>query len=390
MPIIERIAEFQDDLTACRRDIHAHPETAFQEHRTAEVVARTLAGMGIEVCRGIAGTGVVGTLHGNRPGQGRAIGLRADLDALNVEEKNTFDHRSVHPGKMHACGHDGHTAMLLGAARYLAETRDFAGTVYLIFQPAEEGQAGGRAMIEDGLFERFPVEAVFGMHNLPGLPVGAFGVNPAAMLAAMDNFDLVVKGRGAHAGMPHLGVDPVVVAAQIIMGLQTITSRMIDPLQPAVISVTWVEAGAAYNVIPDEAVLRGTVRTLSHTVRATMEGRIRAVADGIASAAGAAIELRYEAGYPPTINTPAEAEIAAGIAAKVVGEANVQRDFAPLMGSEDFAFMLQEKPGAYVFIGNGPGEGGCALHNPHYDFNDQLLPIGGTYWATLVETILES
>ena len=390
MPIIERIAEFQDDLSAWRRDIHAHPETAFEEHRTAEIVARTLAEMGIEVHCGLAGTGVVGTLHGNRPENGRAIGLRADLDALNVEEKNTFDHRSVHPGKMHACGHDGHTTMLLGAARYLAETRDFAGTVHLIFQPAEEGQAGGRAMIEDGLFERFPVEAVFGMHNLPGLPVGAFGVNPSAMLAAMDNFDLVVRGRGAHAGMPHLGIDPVVVAAQIIMGLQTITSRMIDPLQAAVISVTWVEAGAAYNVIPDEAILRGTVRTLSHAVRATMEGRIRTLADGIASAAGAAIELRYQTGYPPTINTPAEAEIAAGIAAKVVGEANVQRDFAPLMGSEDFAFMLQEKPGAYVFIGNGPGEGGCALHNPHYDFNDQLLPIGGSYWATLVETVLES
>jgi len=390
MPIIERIAEFQDDLIECRRDIHAHPETAFEEHRTAEIVSRTLTAMEIEVHRGLAGTGVVGTLHGNKPHQGRAIGLRADLDALNIFEKNTFDHHSVHPGKMHACGHDGHTAMLLGAARYLAETRDFAGIVHFIFQPAEEGQAGGRAMIEDGLFEKFPVETVFGMHNLPGLPLGVFGINSGAMLAAMDNFELVVRGRGAHAGMPHLGIDPVVVAGQIIVGLQTITTRMIDPLQPAVISVTWVEAGAAYNVIPDEAILRGTVRTLSHAVRGTMEGHIRTLADGIASAAGATIELSYEAGYPPTINTPAEAGIAAEIAAKVVGETNVQHDFEPLMGSEDFAFMLQEKPGAYVFIGNGPGEGGCELHNPHYDFNDQLLPIGGSYWATLVETILES
>jgi len=390
MPIIERIAEFQDDLIECRRDIHAHPETAFEEHRTAEIVSRTLTAIGIEVHRGLAGTGVVGTLHGNKPNQSRAIGLRADLDALNIIEKNTFDHRSVHPGKMHACGHDGHTTMLLGAARYLAETRDFAGTVHFIFQPAEEGQAGGRAMIEDGLFEKFPVETVFGMHNLPGLPLGVFGINSGAMLAAMDNFELVVRGRGAHAGMPHLGIDPVVVAGQIIVGLQTITTRMIDPLQPAVISVTWVEAGAAYNVIPDEAILRGTVRTLSHAVRGTMEGHIRTLADGIASAAGATIELSYEAGYPPTINTPAEAGIAAEIAAKVVGETNVQHDFEPLMGSEDFAFMLQEKPGAYVFIGNGPGEGGCELHNPHYDFNDQLLPIGGSYWATLVETILES
>ena len=389
MPIINRLADFQDDLTAYRRDIHAHPETAYEEVRTSDKVAEKLGEMGIEIHRGLARTGVVGTLRGNKPDNGRAIGLRADLDALNLDEKNTFDHRSVHAGKMHACGHDGHTTMLLGAARYLAETRNFAGTVHFIFQPAEEGLAGGRAMIEDGLFEKFPVEAVFGMHNLPGMPVGAFGVNSSAMLAAMDNFDLVVKGRGAHAGMPHLGVDPVVIAAQIIMGLQTLASRTIDPLQSVVVSVTWVEAGAAYNVIPDEAVLRGTVRTLNPEVQTTMEGRIRALAEGIASAAGAGIELRYETGYPPTINSPAEAAFAAGIAAKVVGETNVDREFVPLMGSEDFAFMLQEKPGAYVFIGNGPGEGGCALHNPHYDFNDDVLPIGGSYWVTLAETMLE-
>ena len=388
MPIINRIAEFQTDMTAWRRDIHAHPETAFEEQRTSDIVARTLQEMGIEVHRGLAGTGVVGTVRGNRQDKGRAIGLRADMDALNLQEKNTFDHRSVHPGKMHACGHDGHTTMLLGAARYLAETRNFAGTVHLIFQPAEEGAAGGRAMIEDGLFEQFPVEAVFGMHNLPGLPVGSFAVNSGAMLAAMDNFEITVKGRGAHAGMPHLGIDPVVVAAQIITALQTIASRTTDPLESVVVSVTWVEAGAAYNVIPDEAVLRGTVRTLSQAVRAEMEPRMRRLAEGMAGAAGAAIDMRYDQGYPPTINSPAEAELSARIAAAVVGEDNVDRDFVPLMGSEDFSFMLQEKPGAYLFVGNGPGEGSCMLHNPHYDFNDEVLNIGASYWVQLVENIL--
>ena len=388
MPIINRIAEFQTDMTAWRRDIHAHPETAFEEQRTSDIVARTLQELGIEVHCGLAGTGVVGTVRGNRQDNGRAIGLRADMDALNLDEKNTFDHRSVHPGKMHACGHDGHTTMLLGAARYLAETRNFAGTVHFIFQPAEEGAAGGRVMIENGLFERFPVEAVFGMHNLPGLPVGNFAINSGAMLAAMDNFEITVKGRGAHAGMPHLGIDPVVVAAQIITALQTIVSRITDPLESVVVSVTWVEAGAAYNVIPDEAVLRGTVRTLSQAVRAEMEPRMRSLAEGIAGAAGAAIDMRYDHGYPPTINSPAEAELSARIAAAVVGEDNVDRDFAPLMGSEDFSFMLQEKPGAYLFVGNGPGEGGCMLHNPHYDFNDEVLNIGASYWVQLVENLL--
>jgi len=388
MPIINRIAEFQNDMTAWRRDIHAHPETAFEEQRTSDIVARTLQEMGIEVHRGLAGTGVVGTVHGNHQDQGRAIGLRADMDALNLQEKNTFDHRSVHAGKMHACGHDGHTTMLLGAARYLAETRNFAGTVHLIFQPAEEGAAGGRAMIEDGLFEQFPVEAVFGMHNLPGLPVGSFAINSGAMLAAMDNFEITVKGRGAHAGMPHLGIDPVVVAAQIITALQTIASRTTDPLESVVVSVTWVEAGAAYNVIPDEAVLRGTVRTLSQPVQEEMEPHMRRLAEGIASAAGATIDMRYDQGYPPTINSPAESELSARIAAAVVGEDNVDRDFVPLMGSEDFSFMLQEKPGAYLFVGNGPGEGSCMLHNPHYDFNDEVLNIGASYWVQLVENIL--
>ena len=388
MPIINRIAEFQTDMTAWRRDIHAHPETAFEEQRTSDVVARTLQEMGIEVHRGLAKTGVVGTVRGNRQDKARAIGLRADMDALNLQEKNTFEHRSVHPGKMHACGHDGHTTMLLGAARYLAETRNFAGTVHLIFQPAEEGAAGGRAMIEDGLFEQFPVEAVFGMHNLPGLPVGSFAVNSGAMLAAMDNFEITVKGRGAHAGMPHLGIDPVVIAAQIITALQTIASRITNPLESVVVSVTWVEAGAAYNVIPDEAVVRGTVRTLSQSVRAEMEPRMRSLAEGIAAAAGAAIDMRYDQGYPPTINSPAEAELSARIAAAVVGEDNVDRDFVPLMGSEDFSFMLQEKPGAYLFVGNGPGEGSCMLHNPHYDFNDEVLNIGASYWVQLVENVL--
>jgi len=387
MPIINRIAEFHGEMTAWRRDIHAHPETAFEENRTADIVAAKLEAFGIEVHRGLAGTGVVGTLMGSADGAG-IIGLRADMDALPIDEKNTFDHRSRNQGKMHACGHDGHTTMLLGAAKYLAETRNFAGTVHFIFQPAEENEGGGRVMVEEGLFDRFPAQAVYGMHNMPGMPVGTIGAKVGTMMAAADRFDLTVRGKGAHGAMPHLGVDPVVAAAQIVQGLQTIASRITDPVESIVISVTQLEAGHTYHVIPDEAVLRGTTRAFTSEVQATIRPLMLRVAEGIAASAGCSVELDYRTGYPPTVNTAQEVELAADAAEQIVGAANVDRDVTPLMGAEDFAFMLQERPGAYVWIGNGPGEGGCTLHNPHYDFNDEVLTIGASYWARLAESVL--
>ena len=387
MPIVNRIAEFHTDMTAWRRDIHAYPEIAFEEQRTADVIAAKLAEMGIEVDRGLGKTGVVGTLRGAAAGE-RAIALRADMDALHIEEKNDFDHRSRHEGKMHACGHDGHSAMLLGAARYLAETRNFAGTVHFIFQPAEEHEGGGRVMIEEGLFDKFPVEAVFGMHNMPGMPVGSFAVCPGPMMAAADSFEMRITGQGAHAAMPHLGVDPIVTAAQIVTALQTIASRVTDPLKAVVVSVTQISGGDTWNVIPEEVILRGTTRAFEPVVQEGLEARLRQIADGIAAAAGATVALRYLPGYPPTINSVDEAEFAAEVAEQVAGAENVDREPVPVMGAEDFAFMLQEKPGAYIWIGNGPGEGGCTLHNPHYDFNDEILPIGASYWVRLVESAL--
>jgi amidohydrolase len=387
MPILNRIADFHDDLTAWRRDIHAHPETAFEEKRTSDVVAKRLQDFGIEIHRGLAGTGVVGTLKGSRPGP-RAIAIRADMDALDVHEKNGFHHCSTHKGKMHACGHDGHTTMLLGAARYLAETRNFAGTVHFIFQPAEENEAGGRVMVEQGLFEKFPVEAVYGMHNWPGLPVGQFAVRSGPLLASSDIFEIVVEGKGAHAAMPHTGIDPVVTAAQITLALQTIRSRGTHPLDGAVVSVTQVHGGDTWNVIPDEVVLRGTTRSFKHEVQDTIEDGIRRIAEGVASSQGAKVRVRYERRYPPTVNTEKETEIAAGAAAEVAGPSNVLRDFTPSMGAEDFAFMLQARPGCYVLIGNG--EESAGLHNPHYDFNDEVLTTGASYWARLVERVLGS
>ena len=385
MPIVNRIADYHADLTAWRRDIHAHPETAFEEHRTAEFVAKRLQEFGIDIHRGLAGTGVVGTLKGSRPGS-RSIAVRADMDALNVREKNGFDHGSTHPGKMHACGHDGHTTMLLGAARYLAETRNFAGTVHFIFQPAEENEGGGRVMIEQGLFEKFPVESVFGMHNRPGLPVGEFAVRSGPLLAASDSFEITVEGKGAHGGMPHLGVDPVVAAAQIVLGLQTIASRNTHPVDGAVVSVTQVHGGDAFNVIPDEVVLRGTTRSFKPAVQDAIEAGIRRIAEGTAASLGATVKVQYWRCYPPTINSEAETELAAGVAAEVAGAKNVKRDIMPSMGAEDFSFMLQAKPGCYMLIGNG--EKSAGLHNPHYDFNDEILPLGASYWARLVERVL--
>jgi hippurate hydrolase len=387
MPIINRIAEFHDDMAAWRRDLHRHPETAFEEKRTADFVAGKLASFGIAVDRGIAGTGVVGTLHGAR-GAGAAIGLRADMDALHILEKNEFDHRSQVEGKMHACGHDGHTTMLLGAARYLAETRNFAGTVHFIFQPAEENEGGARVMIEDGLFERFPMAEVFGMHNMPGMDVGEMAVRPGPFMAAFDIFEIKLTGHGTHAAAPHLGKDAIVAGATLVTALQTIASRTVDPQDSVVVSITQFHSGDTWNIIPEDVVIRGTLRSFRPEVQADAEAALRRIVDGTAATYGITSSVRYEKRYPPTINDAAATELAARVMAQVVGENRVDLDKRPMMASEDFAFMLQKKPGAYVWIGNGPGEGGCLLHNPHYDFNDRSLPIGASYWAKLVETRL--
>ncbi len=387
MPIINRIAEFQDDMIAWRRDIHAHPETSFEEVRTSDVVADRLTEFGIEVDRGLAGTGVVGTLAGAR-GDGPAIGLRADLDALDILEKNTFDHKSTIDGKMHACGHDGHMTMLLGAARYLAETRNFAGTVHFIFQPAEENEGGARVMVEEGLFDRFPVAAVFGMHNMPGLEIGEMAVRGGPIMAAFDIFEIIVTGHGTHAAAPHLGTDAILAASEIVTALQSIASRRVDPQDSVVISVTQIHGGDTWNVIPEDVVLRGTARAFRPEVQDLAEASIRRIANGVAATHDMTVAIDYQRRYPPTINDHAEAEFTARVMARVVGEDNVHRNKNPKMASEDFAYMLNEKPGAYVWLGNGPGEGGCLLHNPSYDFNDDALCIGASYWSRLIETRL--
>ncbi len=386
MAIINRIAEFHGDMTRWRRDIHAHPETAFEEERTADVVADLLGEFGLEVHRGLAKTGVVGTL---KAGNGkRRIGLRADLDALHIHEKNDFAHRSTHDGKMHACGHDGHTTMLLGAARYLAETRNFDGTIHFIFQPAEENEGGGRVMIEDGLFDLFPCEEVYGMHNAPGIPVGRFAMREGPFLAAFDIFEITIRGVGTHAAMPDHGVDPMIPAAQIVLALQSLASRETSPLDTVVVSVTQFHGGDTWNVIPDNVVLRGTCRWFGAKVRDALESSMLRIVEGIAAAHRCEAHLRYERRYPATVNSTRETAFAADVAAGIVGPGNVDRSFQPAMGSEDFAFMLQEKPGCYVLIGNGPLEGGCLLHSPHYDFNDTILPLGASYWARLAESAL--
>ena len=345
MPIINRIAEFQDEMKAWRRDIHAHPETAFEETRTSDFVAEKLAEWGIEVHRGLAKTGVVCVLHGQGGGNGRAIGLRADLDALHIHELNDFAHKSTNKGKMHACGHDGHTAMLLGAAKYLAETRNFSGRVCFIFQPAEENEGGGRVMVEDGLFEKFPVEAVYGLHNMPGTPVGQVGLRAGPAMASFDIFEITVTGKGSHAAMPQQGHDPVVAAAQVVTALQSIVSRRVDPMESLVVSVTQFHAGDTWNVIPNAAVLRGTVRCFKPEVRDLAESQIKHIAESICAAHHATVEYRYERRYPALVNTEAETEIAANVAAEIVGKPNVEVGADPLMGSEDFAYMLEERQG---------------------------------------------
>jgi hippurate hydrolase len=387
MPIINRIAEFHDDMVAWRRNIHMHPETAFEEKRTSQFVAEKLESFGIAVDRGLAGTGVVGTLHGAR-GKGPAIGLRADMDALHILEKNEFAHRSQVEGKMHACGHDGHTTMLLGAARYLAETRNFAGTVHFIFQPAEENEGGARVMIEDGLFERFPMEAVFGMHNMPNMAIGDMAVRPGPFMASFDIFEIKLVGHGTHAANPHLGTDAIVAGAQVVTALQTIASRTIDAQESVVVSITQFHAGDTWNVIPEDVVIRGTLRSFRPEVQAKAEETLRRIVEATAAMYGIKSSVRYEKRYPPTVNHEDATALAAQVMGEVVGKDRVHLDLRPKMASEDFAFMLQKKPGAYVWLGNGPGDGGCLLHNPHYDFNDQALPIGASYWAKLVETRL--
>ena len=380
-------------MAALRRDIHAHPELCFEELRTADLVARQLAGWGIAVHQGLGKTGVVGTVHGRDGGAcGRAIGLRADMDALPMQEFNTFAHASRHAGKMHACGHDGHTAMLLAAAQHLAQHRDFDGTVHLIFQPAEEGGGGAREMIQDGLFEKFPVQAVFGMHNWPGMPAGSFAVSPGPVMASSNEFKIVITGKGGHAAMPHTGIDPVPIACQLVLALQTIVSRNKKPVDAGVISVTMLHTGEANNVVPDHCELQGTVRTFSLEVLDLIEARMRQVAEHTCAAHEATCTFEFVRNYPPTVNSPAEADFARQVMAGIVGEANVLAQ-EPTMGAEDFAFMLQAKPGAYCFIANGDGAhremghggGPCTLHNPSYDFNDDLIPLGATYWVRLAE-----
>jgi len=387
MSVIETIRRSHTRLTDIRRDLHTYPELAFAEHRTADLVAGHLESLGIDVHRGIGRTGVVGVVRG-RGRSLRAIGLRADMDALSIQERNEFAHQSRIAGCMHACGHDGHTTMLLGAAEALVAHPDFDGTVYLIFQPAEEGEGGARAMIEDGLFERFPMEAVFGMHNWPGMPAGQFGVHAGPVMASADRFDIVVTGQGAHAAMPHLGVDPVVAGAALVQAIQTIVSRGVDPLDAAVVSVTQFHAGEAYNVIPERAELCGTVRAFDAAVQDRVEASLRRVCEGVAATFGVSVDFEYRRGYPPTVNAAEEAALCAEAAIALVGGENVATDIRPSMGAEDFAYYLEKKPGCYVWIGNGAGEGGCMLHNPHYDFNDEIIPSGVAYWVELAHRVL--
>jgi hippurate hydrolase len=381
--LIPRINEFRGDLVAWRRDIHAHPELGFEEQRTSALVAEKLAAFGCTVHRGIGRTGVVGQLQvGNGP---RSIGLRADMDALPIFEATNVPYRSRHEGRMHACGHDGHTTMLLGAARYLAETRGFDGTVNFIFQPAEEGLGGGLAMLKDGLFERFPCEAIFGMHNRPGLAVGKFAICPGPMMAGGAYFDIAITGRGAHGARPESGIDPVVVASQITTALQTIVSRSVRPVETAVLSVTQIHAGEAYNVIPQTAVMRGTVRAFSMETMDLIRTKMERIAGGIAAAMGASATLDFRLTFAPLVNDAAATDFIVETAAELVGPDNVDRHAVVSMASEDFSFMLERCPGAYIRIGNGDRPDGCEVHNPGYDFNDEALPLGASLFARLVE-----
>ena len=390
MNLLDSIVTQSAQIMAIRRDIHAHPELCFEENRTADVVAAKLTEWGIPIHRGMGKTGVVGIIKGGD--SERAMGLRADMDALPLQEFNTFEHASRHQGKMHACGHDGHTAMLLAAAQHLAKHRNFDGTVYVIFQPAEEGGGGAREMIKDGLFKKFPMQAVFGMHNWPGPKVGSFAVSSGPVMASSNEFRITIHGKGSHAALPHNGIDPVPIAAQLVQAFQTIISRNKKPVDAGVISVTMIHAGEATNVVPDSCELQGTVRTFTVEVLDMIEQRMREISQGICTAMGASCDFQFVRNYPPTVNHAAEAEFMRQVMADMVGPENVTPQ-EPTMGAEDFAYMLQACPGAYAFIANGDGvhremghgAGPCTLHNPSYDFNDELIPLGGTLWVRLVE-----
>ncbi|HTK01864.1 MAG TPA: M20 aminoacylase family protein [Bordetella sp.] len=384
---LESIRLFHDELTALRRDLHAHPELGFEEVRTSGIVAGSLEALGIEVHRGIGKTGVVGVIRGRGTDSGRMIGLRADMDALPMTEDNAFGHKSSKPGLMHGCGHDGHTAVLLGAARYLAQTRNFDGSAVLIFQPAEEGRGGAKAMMEDGLFDTFPCDAIYALHNWPGLPPGTIGINPGPMMAAADRFEIIIDGRGGHGAHPYQTIDPVVVAGHLITALQSIVARNVNPLDSAVLSVGSLQAGhpGAMSVIPREARMVGTVRTFRKTVQELVERRMTELATSIASAFGATAQVKYERIYPATLNTPRHANLVADIATEMIGKENVVRDLVPSMGSEDFSFMLQSRPGAYFRLGQGGAETGCTLHNSHFDFNDAVIPLGAAMFCALAE-----
>lgn len=388
--VLPELLAQSDAMRVLRRDIHAHPELCFQEERTSEMIARTLAAWGIEVHRGLGKTGVVGVIQG-RPGP-RSIGLRADIDALPMTEHNQFAHASRYAGRMHACGHDGHTAMLLSAAQHLAATRDFDGKVILVFQPAEEGGGGAREMIQDGLFERFPMDAIFGMHNWPGMPAGTFAIKDGPCFASSNEFHITIRGKGCHGAMPHLGIDPVPVACQLVLAFQTILTRNLRPIETGVISVTMIQAGEATNVVPESVTLQGTVRTFTDETLDLIEERMRELSHQLSAAFGATAEFEFQRNYPPTINHSAETAFARQVMTEVVGPERVEL-FEATMGAEDFSFFLQHKPGAYFVIGNGDGthrEGGhglgpCTLHNPSYDFNDELIPLGGTLWVKMVQ-----
>ena len=386
MPIVNRFADFQADTAAWRRDIHRHPELMYEVHRTAATVAEKLRAFGVdEVATGIGRTGVVGVIKGRHTASGKVVGLRADMDALPLTETTGKPYASEVAGKMHACGHDGHTAMLLGAARYLAETRNFDGTAVVIFQPAEEGGGGGKAMIEDGLMDRWGIQEVYGMHNMPGIPAGSFHIRPGPLMASTDEFTIIVHGAGAHAAKPHLSVDPIIVGMGIGQALQTIVSRSVDPVEAAVVSLTRFHAGGARNIISDHAELGGTVRTLRNVERDLAERRIREIAAGIAAAHGATVEIDYDRNYPVTRNHPQQTAFAANVAREVAGASRVDAEAPPVLGGEDFSYMLEARPGAFIFIGNGETAG---LHTSSYDFNDDIIPTGSSYWARLVETAM--
>ena len=390
MRILPDILDSKEEIQSIRRDIHAHPELMFEEVRTAQVIADQLKKWGIETHTGLGKTGVVGVIKGNL-GSGKSIGLRADIDALPLAEHNTFSHASKHQGRMHACGHDGHTAMLLGTAKYLANNRDFKGTVNLIFQPAEEGGGGAREMMRDGLFDKFPCDAVFGLHNWPGMPEGHFGITPGPMMASSNEFKITIRGRGAHAALPHNGADPIIAASQLVGALQNIITRHKRPIDQAVLSITQIHGGFTSNVIPDEAWIAGTVRTFTVPVLDLIETRLKIISNSISAAFDCSAEVEFERNYPPLINHPKESAFATEVMKELVGEHRVSPNLEPTMGSEDFAYMLEKVPGCYVFLGNGDGDhrssghglGPCNLHNPSYDFNDELIPVGINYWVNL-------